>query len=551
MSSADKTKLDGIASGATANATDSQLRDRATHTGTQDVSTVTGALSATAAAAAYQPLDSDLTAIASLTTTTFGRDLLTQADAAATRTTIGAGTSNVAISGATPQPLGTAAAGATGEAADAGHVHASPPLVSTSSAGLAPATGEPSGKYLKDDGTWATVEAGASPAGSGTEIQYRDGSALGAIPNSSVDGATGAVTLARLIAAANGAASTPPMALTGTWFTGGTSTTTKPALLIEPTGTTSTAWSTSGTGLGVNAPSGFAGNLLDLQVNGASRFKFDVANKRFHLYTDGTRGDAYFDRGAGGGDPRLVATQPNTFDLTLQGFIRGLVCNQVTADVLSANQDLNPTFRNSYELSSSQGLLLIAIGAASGNRKIIGGTRLGNFDDQPAHFEVRARDRSAGSSSFVNTSGSHLFLAGGAARSAATNQADGGNVNLDSGQGFGTGSDGNIIIGATRGNLEITDARNVILGTTDGTKIGTTTAQKLAFWNATPVAQPAAVADIATTATSGSLPTPDGSVTIADATTPTVTELLEYCVELEAKLEAALGHLRTLGLIAS
>jgi hypothetical protein len=163
------------------------------------------------------------------------------------------------------------------------------PLVSTSSAGLAPATGEPSGKYLKDDGTWATVEAGASPAGSGTEIQYRDGSALGAIPNSSVDGATGAVTLARLILAANGAASTPPMGLTGTWFTGGTATTTKPALLIEPTGTASTAWSTSGTGLGVNAPSGFAGNLLDLQVNGKSRASYDASTQTFRI-ASGTGG---------------------------------------------------------------------------------------------------------------------------------------------------------------------------------------------------------------------------------------------------------------------
>ncbi|HTJ77939.1 MAG TPA: hypothetical protein VL357_03010 [Rariglobus sp.] len=36
-----------------------------------------------------QPLDSDLTSIAALTTTTFGRSLLTQADAAATRTTLG------------------------------------------------------------------------------------------------------------------------------------------------------------------------------------------------------------------------------------------------------------------------------------------------------------------------------------------------------------------------------------------------------------------------------------------------------------------------------
>lgn len=44
------------------------------------------------AASTYQPLDSDLTSIAALTTTTFGRSLLTQADASATRTTLGLGT---------------------------------------------------------------------------------------------------------------------------------------------------------------------------------------------------------------------------------------------------------------------------------------------------------------------------------------------------------------------------------------------------------------------------------------------------------------------------
>lgn len=42
MSAADKTKLDGIAAGATANATNAQLRDRSTHTGTQAISTVSG-----------------------------------------------------------------------------------------------------------------------------------------------------------------------------------------------------------------------------------------------------------------------------------------------------------------------------------------------------------------------------------------------------------------------------------------------------------------------------------------------------------------------------
>lgn len=45
-----------------------------------------------AVAAGYQPLDSDLTAIAALTTTTFGRSVLTQADAAALRTLGGLGT---------------------------------------------------------------------------------------------------------------------------------------------------------------------------------------------------------------------------------------------------------------------------------------------------------------------------------------------------------------------------------------------------------------------------------------------------------------------------
>lgn len=42
MAAADKTKLDGIATAATANDTDANLKDRANHTGTQAISTVTG-----------------------------------------------------------------------------------------------------------------------------------------------------------------------------------------------------------------------------------------------------------------------------------------------------------------------------------------------------------------------------------------------------------------------------------------------------------------------------------------------------------------------------
>jgi hypothetical protein len=114
-------------------------------------------------------------------------------------------------------------------------------------------------------------------AGSSGNLVVNQSGAYAGVANSSVDNATGNITLdSRFISSLNGALSATgiagvPFALTGTWIgAGGTATTTKPQFLIEPSGATSTAWSTSGTGLGVNAASGFAGNLLDLQVNGTS-----------------------------------------------------------------------------------------------------------------------------------------------------------------------------------------------------------------------------------------------------------------------------------------
>jgi hypothetical protein len=71
------------------------------------------------------------------------------------------------------------------------------------------------------------------------------------------------------------------------------------------------------------------------------------------------------------------------------------------------------------------------------------------------------------------------------------------------------------------GVLQIADAGNITVGTTTGTKIGTATTQKLGFYNATPVVQPAAVAD-ATTA-----------------------------VDVITQLNDLLAKLRTLGIIAT
>lgn len=133
-------------------------------------------------------------------------------------------------------------------------------------------------------------------AGSSGQFTYNNAGAQAGLTSANI-GSTGEIDVSLA-----GAASTPPVKFTGTWFTGGTATTTKPQVLIEPAGTTSTAWSTSGTGLGVNAASGFTGNLLDLQLNGSGRAyitpsfaRFGDANHNLRIGSNaGATVDGYF-----------------------------------------------------------------------------------------------------------------------------------------------------------------------------------------------------------------------------------------------------------------
>lgn len=85
------------------------------------------------------------------------------------------------------------------------------------------------------------------------------------------DAMTGALTNST-----SGALSAPAFALTGTPITGGTATTTKPLALIEPSGSTSNNWSTSGTMLGVTTASGFVGDALRLQGSTSASTNFRV-----------------------------------------------------------------------------------------------------------------------------------------------------------------------------------------------------------------------------------------------------------------------------------
>lgn len=88
-------------------------------------------------------------------------------------------------------------------------------------------------------------------------------------------GAAAATLTGALTVSVNGAVSAPGITGTGTWVTGGSSTTTKPYVLIEPAGATSNNFSTSGTGLAINAASGFSGNLFGAYVNSSSKFILD------------------------------------------------------------------------------------------------------------------------------------------------------------------------------------------------------------------------------------------------------------------------------------
>lgn len=177
MSATDKTKLNGIATGATVNATDAQLRDRNTHTGTQLASTISDfstAADARIAAASVNALAdvtvtapstgqvlkwngsawingtdaggagaTNLTITTSATTLTVNSDTGTDAVlpvattslsgvlSAADKTKLdGIATGAAAVGSTAGAALGTAAAGVATTAARSDHVHAAPTTVS-------------------------------------------------------------------------------------------------------------------------------------------------------------------------------------------------------------------------------------------------------------------------------------------------------------------------------------------------------------------------------------------------------------------------------------
>lgn len=149
MTAADKAKLDGVAAGATANATDAQLRDRATHTGTQAIATITG-------------LQAALDAKAALVHTHIASDITS---GTFTTARLGSGTANAGAylrGDSSWQVLNVAAVSGLQTALDAkaalSHTHAAADIASGVFTTARLGTGSPSAaNYLRGDGSWAAI----------------------------------------------------------------------------------------------------------------------------------------------------------------------------------------------------------------------------------------------------------------------------------------------------------------------------------------------------------------------------------------------------------
>lgn len=270
---------------------------------------------------------------------------------------------------------------------------------------------------------------------------------------------------------ATAAASTPGLHLSGTVFTGGSATTTKPMLLVEPTGTTSTAWSTSGTLFGGNAASGFGGNLLDVKTNNSSTARVTISS---------------------------------TGALTSGANVQGLNVIGTTGVYIGSSLD-TAFFREAAQL--------IQVGADSAT---------------PTTYTIKGTDSRSGTD--TNTAGGHMLIAAGR----GTGTAAGGNLILQTsvatttGTSAGTLSAREFYYGGEKTMTEssATTLVNIAFGTSKyigGTLVATTHADDATDFQATTEHLTFSAVNKAGTVTATIQGTPSSSTTAASAGTLTTT----------------------------
>jgi hypothetical protein len=172
-----------VANGATANATDAALRDRATHTGTQLAATISDFATAVAATAAVTANTAKVTN-ATHTGDVTGATALTIANDAV---------SNAKLANMATATLKGRATAGTGDPEDLTATQATALLdtFTTGAKGLAPASGGGTANFLRADGTWAAPAGGGgggSPGGSTGEIQWNNAGSFAGAADVEIEG---------------------------------------------------------------------------------------------------------------------------------------------------------------------------------------------------------------------------------------------------------------------------------------------------------------------------------------------------------------------------
>lgn len=141
-----------------------------------------------------------------------------------------------------------------------------------------------SGRIVDSGGTCGGGGSGTvTVAGAGsltsTALMTGGGTTVSQTPSATttLDSSGNLATVGTITNSKAGAASVTPFTFTGTILTGGSGTTNFPHLNFDQGASKPTTWSTSGTALGMNLLTGFAGNFLDFHVNGAASV-FSVAS---------------------------------------------------------------------------------------------------------------------------------------------------------------------------------------------------------------------------------------------------------------------------------
>lgn len=105
-------------------------------------------------------------------------------------------------------------------------------------------------------------------------------------------------------------------------------------------------------------------------------------------------------------------------------------------------------------------------------------------------------------------------------------------------------------ITSIEGNLQLLDGRNIIVGGTNGTKIGAATTQKLGFWNKTPAIQQTNGVNLTNNVTAGG--TTDTIANYTDLTTYAndAAAIRNDIYQLAKKLKVVNDALRVIGILS-